>query len=251
MDRIFKYFLKFNWTAGLYSPWGCNELDTAQWLTHTQTRRPVKSVHCSVMSNSLWPHGLQPTRLLYPRDFLGKNTWVGSHSLLQGIFPTQRLNLCLRHFRQNLYHCSDKPARCNEEQPPIAATRGFPGGTSGKTRLPMQKMQDVGSIPGLGRSPGGGHGSPLQYSCLENPMDRGAWRATVQRVTKSWTQLKQLSMNTCVLQLERACTKAMKIQLSHKKKKEEFREGKMRERKLYKYVQVLGGNAFYSNMLLC
>ena len=82
-------------------------------------------------------------------------------------------------------------------------------------------------------------------------MDRGAWRATVQRVTKSWTQLKQLSMNTCVLQLERACTKAMKIQLSHKKKKEEFREGKMRERKLYKYVQVLGGNAFYSNMLLC
>ena len=94
-------------------------LDTAQWLTHTQTRRPVKSVHCSVMSNSLWPHGLQPTRLLYPRDFLGKNTWVGSHSLLQGIFPTQRLNLCLRHFGQNLYHCSDKPAHCNEEQPQL------------------------------------------------------------------------------------------------------------------------------------
>ena len=39
-------------------------------------------------------------------------------------------------------------------------------------------------IPGLGRSPGGGHGNPLQYSCLENPMDRGAWRATVHRVTK-------------------------------------------------------------------
>ena len=43
---------------------------------------------------------------------------------------------------------------------------------------------DVGSIPGPGRSPGGGHGNPLQYSCLENPMDRGAWRATVQRVAK-------------------------------------------------------------------
>ena len=41
---------------------------------------------------------------------------------------------------------------------------------------------DLGCIPGLGRSPGGGHGNPLQYSCLENPMDRGAWRATVQRV---------------------------------------------------------------------
>ena len=46
---------------------------------------------------------------------------------------------------------------------------------------------DVGSIPGSGRSPGGGIGNPLQYSCLENPMDRGAWRATVHVVTKSQT----------------------------------------------------------------
>ena len=46
---------------------------------------------------------------------------------------------------------------------------------------------DPGSIPGLGRSPGGGHGNPLQYSCLENPMDRGAWRATVHGVAKSQT----------------------------------------------------------------
>ena len=46
---------------------------------------------------------------------------------------------------------------------------------------------DVGSIPGSGRSPGGGHGSPLQYSCLENPMDRGAWQAVVHGAAKSWT----------------------------------------------------------------
>ena len=46
-----------------------------------------------------------------------------------------------------------------------------------------------GSIPGSGRSPGGGNGNPLQHSCLENPMDRGAWQATVYGVTKSWTQL--------------------------------------------------------------
>ena len=46
---------------------------------------------------------------------------------------------------------------------------------------------DAGSIPGLGRSPGGGHGNPLQYSCLENPMDRGAWWAKVHRVTQSQT----------------------------------------------------------------
>ena len=54
-------------------------------------------------------------------------------------------------------------------------------------------IRDAGSVPGLGRSPGGGHGNPIQYSCLENPMDRGAWRATAHRVTKSRTRLKLLS----------------------------------------------------------
>ena len=52
---------------------------------------------------------------------------------------------------------------------------------------------DAGLIPGSGRSPEGGHGNPLQYSCLENPMNRGAWWATVLRVMQSRTQLKQLS----------------------------------------------------------
>ena len=46
-------------------------------------------------------------------------------------------------------------------------------------------IKNAGSIPGLGRSPRGGHGNPLQYSCLENPMDRGAWRATIHGVAKS------------------------------------------------------------------
>ena len=50
--------------------------------------------------------------------------------------------------------------------------------------LPVS-ARDSGSIPGLGGSPGGGHGFPLQYSYLENPMDKGAWRATVHEVTKS------------------------------------------------------------------
>ena len=49
--------------------------------------------------------------------------------------------------------------------------------------------RDAGSIPGLGRSPGGGNGNPLQYSCLENPMDRGALQATVHGVAKRWTRL--------------------------------------------------------------
>ena len=51
-------------------------------------------------------------------------------------------------------------------------------------------IRDMGSIPGSGKTPGGGHGNPLQYSCLENPMDRGTWQAIVYRVTKSQTQLK-------------------------------------------------------------
>ena len=48
-----------------------------------------------------------------------------------------------------------------------------------------REVRDLGLIPGSGRSPGGGHDNSLQYSCLENPMDRGAWRATVHRVTKN------------------------------------------------------------------
>ena len=53
--------------------------------------------------------------------------------------------------------------------------------------------RDAGSIPGLGKSFGGGHGNPLWYSCLGNAADRAAWWATVHKVTKSWTELKQLS----------------------------------------------------------
>ena len=57
---------------------------------------------------------------------------------------------------------------------------------------------DVGSTLGLGRYHGGGHGNPLQYSCLENPIDRGAWQATVHGITKSGTQLKQFSRHSHV-----------------------------------------------------
>ena len=57
-------------------------------------------------------------------------------------------------------------------------------------------IRDLGSIPGSGRSPRGEHGNPLQYSCLENPMGRGAWRATVHQVTDSWTRLQRLSTHT-------------------------------------------------------
>ena len=64
--------------------------------------------------------------------------------------------------------------------------------------------RDAGSIPGSGRSPWGGNGNPLQYSYLENPMDRGAWRAMAQRVAKSQIWLKQLDL---------ACRQENKISL--------------------------------------
>ena len=56
-------------------------------------------------------------------------------------------------------------------------------------------LRDAGSIPGLGKFPGGEHDSPLQYSCLENLMDRGARRATVHGIAKSQTRLKRVSMH--------------------------------------------------------
>ena len=64
----------------------------------------------------------------------------------------------------------------------------------------IRDERDAGSIPGLERSTGGGHGTPLQYSYLEKPMDGGAWKATIHRVAKSKTQLKQLSTHTCTFE---------------------------------------------------
>ena len=61
---------------------------------------------------------------------------------------------------------------------------GFPGGS--EVKAPASNAEDRSSIPGSGRYPGGGHGNPLQDSCLENAMDRRAWWAAVHRVAKSW-----------------------------------------------------------------
>ena len=65
----------------------------------------------------------------------------------------------------------------------------FPGGSVVKNLLQCRRLKDLGSIPGSGRSPGGGNGNPLQCSCLGNPMDRGAWWPTVHRVTEETSGL--------------------------------------------------------------
>ena len=72
-------------------------------------------------------------------------------------------------------------------EPHLSVSIGFPGGSDGEESA--HNVGELGSIPGLGRLPGEGNGNPLQYSCLENPMDREAWQATVYRAAKSQTQL--------------------------------------------------------------
>ena len=74
---------------------------------------------------------------------------------------------------------------------------GFPGGSDGEEST--CSAGDLGSIPGLGRSPGGGHGNPLQQSCLENPKDRGAWWATVHGIAKSQTRLSNEAQHRFVI----------------------------------------------------
>ena len=83
---------------------------------------------------------------------------------------------------------------------------GFPDGASAKepTCQCRRRKRSLGLIPGSRRSPGRGHGNPLQYSCLENSMDRGAWWAQVHRVSKSWTRLKWLSMQLLLTLWDRA-----------------------------------------------
>ena len=70
----------------------------------------------------------------------------------------------------------------------------FPGGS--EVKASASNVGDLGSIPGWGRSPGEGNGNPLQYSCLENPMDREAWQATVHGVEKSRTRLSNFTSLT-------------------------------------------------------
>ena len=136
-------------------------------------------------------------------------------ALFQGIFPTQGSNmhfLCLLQWQAGSlpldqhswgfylsfpFNSSYTIGQGTKVRPStnyvhsnfISVTRkvGFPGGSAGKESACNEG--DHGSVAGSGRSPGGGHGNPLQYSCLENPMDRGPWRAAVHGVTKSQTCL--------------------------------------------------------------
>ena len=81
-----------------------------------------------------------------------------------------------------------RPTEVNYLPQHHVAYKEVPGGSDHKEST--CNVRDMDSLPGLGRPPGGGNGNPLQYSSLENPMDRGAWRGTVHSVAQSQTQLK-------------------------------------------------------------
>ena len=85
-----------------------------------------------------------------------------------------------QYFRSSVEDCGDSLSKRISRASQVALVVKKPPANAGE-------VGDTGSVPGWGRSPGGGHGNPLQYSCLENPMDRGAWLGTVHRVAKSWT----------------------------------------------------------------
>ena len=109
-------------------------------------------------------------------------------SSVHGILQVRILESVAIPFSRGFSHSRDQTQVCCIAGSffTIWATRGFPGGSSGKDpTCQWGDVRDMGSVPGLGRSPGGGHGNPLQYSCLENPMDRGVWQAAAHSVTKS------------------------------------------------------------------
>ena len=108
-------------------------------------------------------------------SFPGSRVWRGLQTLFLSVFGG------LRHLAQRKLESEVTSGSGRASQMVLAVEN--PPANAGDVR-------DVGLTPGLGRSPGGGHLNPLQCSCLENPVDRGAWWATVHRVAKSRTQLK-------------------------------------------------------------
>ena len=136
------------------SPWGCEESNTTEQLHFHFSLSHIgegngNPLQCSCLEN--------------PRD--GGAWWAAVYGVAQSWTRLKRLSSSSSSSRQ--------------------VYKGFLHGSDGKESA--CNAGDQGSISGLGRSPGEGNGNPLQYSCLENPGDRGAWRATVYRVTKSQT----------------------------------------------------------------
>ena len=131
-----------------------------------------------------------PTHLLvgFPMFFnsdLASWKWKDSGAIKGDGLLNPLLDLLYQAWRLGILELFN--SNINSSPPVYLYFGGFPGGSDGKESA--CNVGDLGLIPGLGRSPGGEHGNPLQYSCLENPMNRRAWWATVLGVAKSWAWL--------------------------------------------------------------
>ena len=165
------------WSNTTSSP--CRALPSGVW------RRVRAKVHAKSLRSPRLCAALRTVApsLFCPWGFPHKNTEMGCHALLQGIFPTQGSNphlLCLLHWQVGSLPLSLRASQAALVVKNLLVNTG--------------DVSDRGSIPGSGRSPGGGHGIPFQYSCLENPMDRGAWWATVHGAAES-DRTEQLSLS--------------------------------------------------------
>ena len=147
------------------------------------------------MSNSLQSCGLWSTRLLCPWDSPGKNTGVGSHSHVQRICPTQGSNPRVLHWQTYslpLSHLGSPHSLC---LPHVITHYCESIDFNTCNKWGSLVAQTVKNLPAVKetwvRSPGKGNGYPFQYSCLENPMDRGVWQAIVHGVAKSQMQLSE------------------------------------------------------------
>ena len=163
------------------------------------------------MSGYLWPQGLQQARLPCPsptpRACSNPCPSPSNHLILcRPLLLLPSVFSSIKVFSNESVLC----IRCQSIGPWASASvlpmniqdwfplqYSFPGGS--EVKVSASNARDLGLIPGSGRSPGEGNGNPLQYSCVENPMDGGAWWATVHRVAKSWTWLSNLTFNYSAL----------------------------------------------------
>ena len=136
-------------------------------------------------SLSEWPWPF--LSVLHPQQHLGTSQAPYTSGPLQ--FPESQPTASPSFFHPLVKRIRIRKAFCDcrVKLHPSTVPLGFPGGSDGKEAT--CNVGDPGSSPGSGRSPREGNGNPLQYSCLKNSMDRGAWQATPMRVTKSWTGL--------------------------------------------------------------
>ena len=159
---------------------------------------------CCLFPQTTWEHTHPIRAFWWGAPSLSTQVLEGSEQKLQQLLPLLEGNRAVRPCYSSLLFTQDPTPRSHRHFwltgnhfTSIIKSLGAAGGKEPAHQCRRHKRCRF--YPGLGRSPGEGHGNPLQYSYLENPMDRGAWRATVHRVTKSRTWLKQLSTHTCML----------------------------------------------------